>query len=125
MPAPAYPRPAPEFPGSFETYTVLPELIGVTVRELVTKSQGLRLWCRACGRDIRITPFGLVTLFPTLQARHVETVVRAARCQTCGAKEAQGSGWAPEPPASDRLVILAREHARGPRLDRPKGPGKA
>jgi hypothetical protein len=121
MTARAWPRPDPEFTGPFGASRVLPELRGKTLGDLVARRAGVRLWCPACGRDVRITPKGLAERFPLLQACSVKAFVEAARCGTCGAKEAQGTGWSPEPRDAETCILLVREHARGPRVNRPLG----
>jgi hypothetical protein len=97
---------------------VLPELRQVTIEDMTRGAQALRLWCRACGRDVLITPLGLRQLGRRVQPWPVERFVRAARCDTCGEQQAQGSGWPLEPKHMGRAIIIRQERHNGPRLDR-------
>lgn len=107
---PTFQRPAPLHPG-FETYTVLPELKGLTPGEMAARGMAMMVFCRACGREVVITPHGLFDLFPMHRKKPIEAVVRAMRCETCGAREAQASGWSLEGP-DQRLFFVRRAHAR-------------
>lgn len=110
---PRYPRPPPERTGAFMNRVALPEVAGRTLGELSKRPSALRLWCRACGRDTVITPHGLAALFPTRLDMLAEDFAVAARCQTCGAQEAQACGWTLEV-YDPRPMFVRREHARAP-----------
>jgi hypothetical protein len=75
-------------------------LYGKTLGDLVRRKAGVRLWCQACS---------------------VQAFVETARCGTCGGAEAQGAGWSPEPRDANTCILLVREHARGPTVNRPLG----
>lgn len=115
---PAHLRPQPEFGCAFAEITALPEVAGRTLGALTTGRLGLRLRCRACGREVLITPRGLRDRYAGLLSATVEAFTRAARCETCGAREAQASGWPLEQAQLEQTVVVRRESARGARLDR-------
>lgn len=106
-----FPRPAPEHPDSFAHMAVLPELKGWTLRRCSLARRALRLWCRACGRDVVITPAGMASTFRKQRALTVEEFVAQAKCATCGANEAQASMWCGENPSDPRPMFVRREHA--------------
>ncbi|CAN5180342.1 hypothetical protein BH11PSE2_BH11PSE2_19680 [soil metagenome] len=106
----AYQRPPPEYPGSFEHMPALPEIKGWTIRRLSLARKAVRFWCRACGRDVVITPTGLATIYRRRLDWTIEQAVAAAKCATCGANEAQASGHALER-EDTRLSFVRREHA--------------
>ena len=111
-------RPPPQFTGPHADATVMPELVGKTIEDLAQGASALRLWCRACGRDVLITPRGLRELGRSCLAWPVARFVRAARCDTCGERQAQGSGWPLESGHRGRAIIVRQEQHGGPRLDR-------
>ena len=114
----AWPRPRPEFTGAFGAYRALPELMRKTLGDVARSGAGIRIWRQACGRDVRLTPWGIAQRFPLLPTCSVQAFVEASKCGTCGAQEAQATGWSPEPKHREIAILLVREHARGPRLDR-------
>ncbi|MDP3405030.1 MAG: hypothetical protein Q8S03_10100 [Brevundimonas sp.] len=111
-------RPPPQYPGPMAEAVILPELRGITIEDMTRGALALRLWCRNCGRDVLITPTGLRQLGRRVQPWTAERFVRAARCDTCGQQQAQGSGWPLEPAHAGRAIIIRQERHGGPRLDR-------
>jgi hypothetical protein len=77
------------------------------------RSMALRVWCRACGRDTIFTPHGLGELFPSKLEMTVEDFTLAGRCQTCGAQEAQASGFVLEV-YDPRPMFVRKAHWKEP-----------
>jgi hypothetical protein len=102
-------RSPPEHTGQFMSRLVLPEIASRTLEELSKGRQYVRVWCTACDRDSIFTPYWLAELFPTKLTMSVEDFALAAKCATCGAQEAQVSGWAAET-YDPRPMFVRREH---------------
>lgn len=108
-----FPRPPPEHPDHPEAF-VLPWGQRQTIRQVLGVRQlGLRVRCRACGRDSIITPNGLLTMFGEALDVELEVLARRLRCDTCEAMEAQVGCWPIHKPTA-RLTYVRRRHWREP-----------
>ena len=107
-------RPPPQYPGTFDALDVLPELVGRRLLAVAAANESVKLWCRACGRDVVLSPRSLRDLARGHHAMTVEQLVRASKCETCGANEAQASGWVLDANENDGPRIIRHLHHGSP-----------